>query len=164
MKGPMRGLLLLPLALLALVATVPLATAAAAEEAEESALVEEALEECEGEPLCEEEVEAEEAAAEASYPPQCVLRSAKAHAVLRKSRLKVTIGYTTSEPTKAHVDLHYGATRLGQFKRRLRRSGVIRLTAALRGKREAQRLPLRVELDVEGAQCPTRRLVLVPKR
>ena len=159
----MHRIVLLPLLLLALLAAVPLAAADEPEEADESALVEEALDECEEVWACEEEIEAEDAGAEASYPPECVLRSAKAHAVLAKNKLKLTIGYTTSEPTKANLDVHYGATRLGQFKRQLRRSGVLRLTKKLRGKTDVERLPVRVELDVAGAACPARRLVLVPK-
>lgn len=163
----MRRVVLLPLLLFALLAAAPLVAADEAEDADESALVEEVLdeafEECEEDLLCEEEVEAEEAEGEAAYPPECVLRSAKAHAVLKKNKLKLTVGYTTSEPTKANVDVHYGSTRLGQFKRHLRRSGVLRLTRPLKAKSSARRLPLRIELDVAGAACSARNLVLVPK-
>jgi hypothetical protein len=147
---------------LALLAAASVAGAAEPEEADESALVE-AFEECEEDPICEEEVEAEEAEAEASYPEECVLRSAKAHAVLRKSRLKLTIGYTTSEPTKATIILHYGATKLSSFKRHLRRSGVLRVTKQLKGTQGSTRLPVRVQLSTEGTGCPSRRLVLFPK-
>ncbi|HEX2097115.1 MAG TPA: hypothetical protein VHF50_07095 [Solirubrobacterales bacterium] len=166
----MHRLFLVPLAVLALLAAVPLAGAAEAEEADESAYVEEALEECEGDPVCEEEVEAEEteveaeAEAEKTYPEACVLRSAKAHAVLKGDRLKLTIGYATSEPTEANLEVHYGATRVGQFKRQLRRSGVLRIAKPLKGRQAAKRLPVRVEIDVKGTRCQTRRLVLVPKR
>lgn len=164
---PRRFLLIVPLTLLALVAA-PLAGAVEGEEADESALVEEALEECEGDLLCEEEVEAEEpeveeAEAEESYPEACALRSAKAHAVLKGNKLKLTIGYTTSEPVKADVDVHYGSTRLGQFKRHLRRSGVLRVTKRLKENRGEGRSRLRIELDTEGVGCPSRRLVLFPK-
>lgn len=163
----MRRIVLLPLLLLAMLVAVPFATAEEPEEADESALVEDALEECELDLLCDEEAaeeadEAEEAEAEASQPPECVLRSAKARAVVRKDKLKLTISYRASEPAKANLDVHYGATRLAQFNRRLRNSGVLRLTRALKGSEGAKR-PLRIELDVEGTACLSRRLVLVPK-
>lgn len=165
-----RRIVLLPLLLLALFAAVPFAGADEAEEAGESALVEdvldEALEECEDVLLCEEEAreadEAEAAGTEAAEPPECILRSAKARAVVTRDKLKLAIGYTTSEPAKANLDVHYGATRLGRFKRRLGHSGVLRLTRTLKGSAGAKR-PLRIELDVEGTACPSRRLVLVPK-
>lgn len=159
----MRRIVLLPLLLLALLAAAPLATADEAEETDESALVEEALEECEEDWACEEEVETEEAEAEATYPSECVLRSAKAHAVVKKNKLKLTVGYTTSEPTKANVDIHYGSTRLGQLKRHLRRSGVLRVTKKLSGTQSDKRSRVRIELNPEGAGCPSRRLVLFPK-
>ena len=158
-----RRLFLVPLVLFALFAAAPLAGAVEAEEADESALVEEAFEECEGDPTCEEEVEAEEAEAEANYPAECVLRSAKARAVLKKNKLKLTIGYTTSEPTKATIDVHYGAIRLDQLKRRLRTSGVLRITKKLEGKQSDKHSRVRIELDPEGVGCPSRRLVLFPK-
>lgn len=161
----MRRLLLVPLAVLALLAAAPLAGAVEADEADESAWVEEALEECEEDPACEEEVEAEEveAEAEASHPAECPLHSARAHAVVKKNKLKLTIGYTAREPTKANVDVHYGPTRLGQFKRHLRRSGVLRLTAKLTGRQSGRHSRVRIELDPEGVGCPSRRLVLFPK-
>lgn len=167
----MRRIVLLPLLLLALLAAVPLAIADEPEEADESALVEdaldEALEECEDVLLCEEEAreadEAEEAEAEASDPPECVLRSAKAHAVLRKNKLKLTVGYTTSEPTRATVKVRYGSNPLGSFKRHLRQSGVLRLTRKLKGEHDDKHSQLRIELNPEGVGCPSRRLVLFPK-
>jgi hypothetical protein len=158
----MHRLLLVPVTLLALLAAAPFSGAAVeAEEADESGLVEEVLEECEADPICEEEVEAEEAEAEAASA--CPLRSAKGHAVLKNGKLKLAIGYTTNEPTKARVDVHYGATRLGQFKRHLRRSGVLRLTKKLKGQQGDERSRVRIELDPEGSGCPSRRLVLFPK-
>lgn len=166
----MRRIGLLPLLLLVLLAAAPVAAAEEAEEADESALVEDAIEDCEVDLLCGEEADAEEAEgaededeAEATYPPECLLRDAKAHAVLKKHRLKITIGYTTSEPTKARIHLRYGATQLGSLRRQLRLSGVLRITKKLNDKQDGDRLPLRVELDPEGVGCPSRRLVLFPK-
>lgn len=165
----MRRFSLLPLLLLALCAAAPLAVADEAEEAGEGALVEEVLdeplEECEEVPLCEEEGEAAEEAeeaeaadAEAAESPQCVLRSAKGRAVLKKNRLKLTIGYTASEPTQATVQLEYGGGNLGAFERRLGRSGVLRFSKPT--KRVGKRLFVRID---GGAGCPSRRLVLFPK-
>jgi hypothetical protein len=161
----MRRLALVPVLLLALLVAAPLASAEEAEETDESALVEGAFEECAEDLFCEEEAEVEEADAEVeeTYPPECVLRSAKAHAVLKRDKLKLTIGYTTSEPTKAVLDVHYGATRLAQVKRPLQRSGVLRITKKLKHRRAGNRLPVRVELDPEGTGCPSRRLVLLPR-
>lgn len=153
----MHRLALIAFALLALLAAAPVAGAAESEEADESAYVEEALEECEGDPACEEEVE--EAEAEASDPAECVLRSAKAHASVKKNKLKLTIGYTTSEPTKAVVEVRYGAAKLGSFKRYLRRSGVLRVTKKLNSVQGNRHSRVRIELDPEGAGCPSRRLV-----
>ncbi|HEX5763102.1 MAG TPA: hypothetical protein VFY04_08275 [Solirubrobacterales bacterium] len=158
----MRRLLLVPLALLALLLAAPPSGADEAEEADKSAWVEEALEECEADPLCEDEVEAEEAEAVGSHPAACVLRSAKAHAILKNNKLKLTIDYTTSEPTKAVIKLRYGATNLGSLKRHLRLSGVLRVSTKLKNKRGNGRSPLRIEIDPEGVGCPSRRLVLFP--
>jgi len=85
--------------------------------------------------------EAEEAAAEAeagpstTAPARCALRSAHAHAVLRHHRLKLTIGYTSSSPTPATVEVRSGARRLASVHRKLGKSGVIRITKKLASKR-----------------------------
>ncbi|HYP56588.1 MAG TPA: hypothetical protein VEQ41_09880 [Solirubrobacterales bacterium] len=165
----MRRIALLPLLLVALLAAAPVVSADDGEEADESGLVEEAIEDCELDPICEAEAEAEEAeeaeeaGAAATGPPECLLRSAKAHAALEKDKLKLTIGYTTSEPTKATIEVRYGATKLGPLKRHLRRSGVLRVTKKLKDNRGGERSRLRIELDTEGVGCPSRRLVLFPK-
>ena len=161
----MRRIVLLPVLLLALLAAAPTAGAVELEEPDESALVEEILAECEADPLCEEEAaeaEAEEEA-EAEAASACPLRSAKGHASLNHGKLKVTIGYTTNEPTRARIKLRYGKTKLGSLKRNLGASGVLRFTKALKGKQRTTRLPARIELSAEGAGCPSRRLVLFPK-
>lgn len=43
---------------------------------------------------------------------QCTLRSARVHAVTRRKRLKLTIGYTSSEPTTAKIEIRVGKRRL----------------------------------------------------
>lgn len=97
------------------------------------------------EAACEEEEEAE----------ACPLRSAHAHLAERHGQLKLTIGYTTNEPTAALVKVQNGATK--SFKRQLNRSGVLRLTEPT-GKPHTK-----VVIDIAAvgwAGCPSRRLVL----
>lgn len=94
---------------------------------------------------------------------QCPLRSAKGRATLENHKLKLTIAYTTNEPTNAKIQLRYGATQLGSLQRYLGRNGVLRITKKLKTVPGDKRLRLRVELDTEGAGCPSRRLVLFPK-
>jgi hypothetical protein len=158
----MRRFLLWPFLLLALLGGVAPAPASEAEEPDESGYVEETLEECEGDPVCLEEVE-EEPEGDAEAATACPLRSAKGHAAIKRGKLKLTIGYTTNEPTEAKVQLHYGAIKLGSLKRHLGGSGVLRITKKLSGKPKAKPSAVRIELDPEGAGCPTRRLVLFPK-
>ncbi|HET6570064.1 MAG TPA: hypothetical protein VFG58_01060 [Solirubrobacterales bacterium] len=85
--------------------------------------------------------EAEEAVAEAkagpssTTPARCALRSAHAHAVLRHNRLKLTIGYTSSSPTPATIEVRSGARRIATVHRRLGRSGVLRITKTVGSKR-----------------------------
>jgi len=61
---------------------------------------------------------------------QCPLRSAKAHIVATRSRkrLRLRIGYTTSEPTKVRVEIRVGNRRLGAARRHVGRSGVLHIT------------------------------------
>jgi hypothetical protein len=176
---PLALLVLLALAALLLVArsahataqapppTAPLALEGEGEGEFEEELQEEACEEAEegleeGE-LGEAEVEAicEEANGEgppavtasgSSAADRCPLRSAHARAVTlaKGRRLKVTVGYTTYEPTGATVDIRLGATRVGSFRRRLGRSGVLRIVRRL-GKRPAPRR-LVVRLRIAGSQ------------
>jgi len=86
--------------------------------------------------------------AEASHnaAAQCPIRSARAHASLRHHKLKLTIGYTTSTPTKATIQIRG----IGSFKRKLGRSGVIRIIKML-GKRQ----PRRIAVRIKPPSCPT---------
>ena len=79
-----------------------------------------------------------------SIAAQCPIRSARAHASLRRHKLKLTIGYTTSTPTKATIQIRG----LGSFKRRLGRSGVVRITKKL-GKNQ----PGRVVISIKAPSC-----------
>ncbi len=100
----------------------------------------------------------EEDEAEAEEAEPCPLRSASARATTRHNRLKITIGYTTFEPTPAQIKLKSGSHRLGTFKRHLGRSGVLRFTRPARKK-----LKLVVQIKPLGESgCPSRRLVLFP--
>ncbi len=69
---------------------------------------------------------------------QCTLRSAHAHATLRHHRLKLTVGYTSSSPTAATIEVHSGARRIASVHRKLGRSGVLRITKKLGRKRIKQ--------------------------
>lgn len=87
--------------------------------------------------------EAEETAKEAAAGPssiagQCALRSAHAHPVLRHNHLKLTIGYTSSSPTPATVEVRSGAKHLALVHRHLGKSGVLRITKKLGSKRIKQ--------------------------
>ena len=85
--------------------------------------------------------EAEETAKEATAGSsshtggQCALRSAHAHAVETRDKLKVTIGYTSSAPTPATIKVRAGANRIASVHRKLGKSGVIRITKKLGSKR-----------------------------
>lgn len=70
---------------------------------------------------------------------ECPIRSIRAHAVQRNERLKLTIGYTANDPVKAT----FSVRKVGTFKRRLGRSGVIRITKKL-GKKQLKRVVVRV--------------------
>lgn len=131
----------------------PEAEAAAEEGDEECEEVEEGFEECE-------EVKAEPARV-ASAREECVLRSARAHAGLdrRGEKLKLTIGYTASEPAKAKIQIGNIAT----LNRHLGRSGVLRVTKKL-GAKGGKRLVVTITLaSARNAGCPFRRLVLFPR-
>jgi hypothetical protein len=127
----------------------------------------EAAEEVEG--GCEEADEAfeecEEAGAASQRPgegrDECVLRSARAHGHFAQQgkKLKLTIGYTASEPVKAKIEVG----RVGTLQRHLGRSGVLRITKRL-GARAGNRLVVRIEIpSARNAGCPFRRFVLSPR-
>ncbi len=108
---------------------------AAEEELEEGELGEAAVE-----AACEEEEGEGKRKATGSgsvAPEECLLRSARARAVasLSSHSLKLTVGYTTYQPTAATVDYSArggkGSLHLGAAKRHLGKSGVIRLSRKL---------------------------------
>lgn len=106
----------------------------AEEEAEEGEIPQSAAD-----ALCREAEEFAEAGRSAATAGRCPIRSARAHASLKRHKLKVTVGYTTSAPTKAAIQI----PRVGTFKRRLGRSGVIRIARKL-GKRRPGRIVVRI--------------------
>lgn len=89
--------------------------------------------------ICDEETEERRKAANPGSvaPEECILRSAHASAVTDadSNKLKLTVGYTTYEPTSATLDYSLvggkGSLHMKTAKRQLGRSGVIRLTTAL---------------------------------
>lgn len=122
------------------------------EEADEIEEVDCELEEevFEEEGLCEEE---ESGSSEGG----CPLRSAHGHAAALHERLKVTIGYMSSEPITAKIQIQGGA-HPETFKRHLGKSGVLRLTEKL-GERHGNRVVVLIQ-PTGAAGCSARRLVL----
>lgn len=114
-------------------------------EEEECEVAEEELEEgeldrAEVEEICEDAEDGERKKTSGSdgiAPEECLLRSAHARLVAYDSHndVRLTVGYTTYEPTTATVDFGAkggkGSLHLGTVKRHLGKSGVIRLTKAL---------------------------------
>ncbi|HET7053032.1 MAG TPA: hypothetical protein VFI09_03840 [Solirubrobacterales bacterium] len=98
------------------------------------------------------------AGSSSAAPAVCPIHSASAHATVRHDRLKLTVGYTTTTPVTATIQIHD----VGTFKRHLGKSGVLRFTEQLDGKRHG-RFTVRVLLPpTERTGCPSRRLVLFP--
>jgi len=81
-----------------------------------------------------------------STATQCPIRSARAHASLKRKKLKLTIGYTTGTPTKATIQIRG----IGTFKRKLGRSGAVRIVKKL-GKRQ----PRRIVVRIKAPSCPS---------
>lgn len=113
------------------------------------------LSEAELREICAEEVEAAEAAAASS---RCPLRSANGYAVVKNGRLKVTVGYTTSEPFNARVELRRGDVQIASAQRHLGRSGVLRFSEKL-GEKRVERVVVRIKLPQTTADCPAYRAV-----
>lgn len=125
------------------------------------------LGELELEQLCEEadDEDGERAAANSSVAPEeCLLKSAHARLVASDShnRARLTVGYTTYEPTAATIEYGLkggkGALRLGIAKRHLSRIGVIRLTEALNESKMARieaagRFTVRLHIAKAPAGC-----------
>ncbi|MBW8059799.1 MAG: hypothetical protein FVQ78_05585 [Solirubrobacterales bacterium] len=88
----------------------------------------------------------------ASSADRCALRSARGRATARNKRLKLTIGYTTHRPTKARVEIRVGGRRLATVKRRLGRSGVLRIAKRIGKKHRGKRIRVRIKaLPAKGA-------------
>lgn len=99
------------------------------------------------------EVSCEEEAEEADPSrADCPLRSTHAHAVSIHDRLKVTIGYTTYRPAAATIQIGRGKAVIGNFKRHLGRSGVLRLTDKL-DKGHGGRIRVSVRVPSAGRYC-----------
>lgn len=113
------------------------------------------LSEAELREICADELEAAEEAAAAS---RCPLRSANGYAVARNGRLKVTVGYTASEPFNTRVDLRSGDAQLASSQRHLGRSGVLRFSERL-GEKRVERVVVRIRLPQSNADCPAYRAV-----
>jgi hypothetical protein len=138
-------------------------------ETAEEEVAEGELTQSEADEICKEEARESKKSAPgggATAPEECVLRSAHASAVTDAdgNKLKLTVGYTTYEPTPATLDYSLvgdkGSLNIRTAKRQLGRSGVIRLTAKLAGpemvKVEAARHFL-VQLHVPGSPNSCRR-------
>jgi hypothetical protein len=83
--------------------------------------------------------------------------------VTKRNRLRLTIGYTATAPTRARIEIRAGKRKLGTVSRRLGHSGVIRLNKRL-SEGDGKRVRLRFRLPKRAlASCATRRLVLFPK-
>jgi hypothetical protein len=101
--------------------------------------------------------------ASAAAPEECLLRSAHARVVASPQHhsLKLTVGYTTHEPTTATIDYGVkggkGTMHLGTVKRHLGRSGVIRLTetggSAMAKVEAAGRFTVRLHIARAPAKC-----------
>jgi hypothetical protein len=101
----------------------------------------------------EEETEGEELETASASTRQCSLRSANAHAVTKRRRLKLTVGYTAYEPVDARVEIRSGGVQIGSAKRHLGRSGVLRFAKKLGEGQKANRLEIRFRLSgCEGFQ------------
>lgn len=95
------------------------------------------------------------AAARSTVPNRCPLRSAHARAVALASgrRLKLTVGYTTNEPTGATVQISRGSTRIGSFHRHLGRSGVLRIVKRLGHRPVPRRIVVRFRIAGAPRDC-----------
>jgi hypothetical protein len=114
----------------------------------------------EADTLCKEAKAEAEAASKAAgsssaAAAECPIHSASAHASIHDDRLKLTIGYTTTSPVTATIQVRG----VGTFKRHLGKSGVLRFSEKL-GDRSHGRPVVRIKLPSGSAGCPARRLVL----
>jgi hypothetical protein len=87
-----------------------------------------------------------------SAAAQCPIRSGSAHAATHRGRLKLTIGYTSSTPTPATIEIRSGGRRIASVHRKLGKSGVLRITRKLGSKRIK-----RVTVSFKSPSCGTPR-------
>lgn len=95
-------------------------------------------------------------------PEECILRSAHGEATTpgQGDKLKLTIGYTTYEPTAASLKIG----NLGTVHRHLGRSGVLRLVEDLHGHDGPKHLSVQIDIaSAKSTGCPFRRLALSPR-
>ena len=114
------------------------------------------IDEAEVEEACEEGAERTSqkgATKGATAPEECVLRSARAVATLKRNKLKVTIGYTTYEPAGAMIEIRKGSTRIASVRRRLGRSGVLRITKKLSKRQRGKQITVRVRVPSAPRNC-----------
>lgn len=132
----------------------PSAPALSADEEADAAASEEDGEEEGAEDEEEEEEEEEENEETGLFPPEeCLLRSARAHAVVTHQTLKLTVDYTTYEPANARVEVRRGGVQIGSAWRHLWRSGVLRITKKLAEKPKAERLVVRLRIPGAPPSC-----------
>jgi hypothetical protein len=86
---------------------------------------------------------------------ECLLRSAHARAVAltKRKRLKLTVGYTTFEPTRATIEIGGGSTQIGSFHRHLGRSGVLRIVKRLGRGPAPRRIVVRFRIAGAPGHC-----------
>jgi hypothetical protein len=88
-------------------------------------------------------------------PPECLLRSAHAHAAVNGTgdKLKLTIGYTAYEPVGAKVEVRKGSSRIATKSLRLGRSGVLRIVKDLAKAEAPKRLAVRLAVPNSPSYC-----------
>lgn len=99
------------------------------------------------------EEEAEEIETSPNPPEECLLRTARARAVAKRQRLKLTVDYTTYEPVDARVEIRSGGVQIGSAQRHLGESGVLRITKKLGKKLRVDRLVVRFRIPGTPPSC-----------
>lgn len=88
-------------------------------------------------------------------PPECLLRSAQAHAAVNAAgdKLKLTIGYTAYEPVGAKVEVRKGSGPIATKNLRLGRSGVLRIVKDLGKAESPKRVIVRLVVPNSPGYC-----------
>lgn len=86
-------------------------------------------------------------------PEECVLRSTHTHAAFNGDKLKLTIGYTAYEPVGATVEVRKGSNRIASMRRRLGRSGVLRIFKNLGDAEAPKRVVVRLAAPTSPGYC-----------